>query len=408
MPRKHDATKATCWRSVSGDILTPMSTRVSPKLILTKAFFPCWASWHIHLLLALGCGSATPALQQPKPPEVIVATPETRNVADYEDFTGWTESVASVELRSRVSGYLDRIAFQDGADVKSGDLLFEIDRRLYVAAAEEARAARDQALAHRDRTERDFQRVKSLAAKDARSAQDLDKAIGDRAETAAAFASAEAKLKSAEVNLDFTRITAPLSGRLSRRMIDQGNLVKADETALVSLVALDPMYALFDVDERTVLRMRRLIREGRMASARESKVTVQIGLADEEGFSREGTIEFIDNKIDSHTGTLKLRAVTPNNDLGLSPGLFIRVRLRVGQPRDALLVPEEAIGSDQGQKFLYVLDAENKVVYRRIKVGLQVDRLRAIDEGLQADDRVIVSGLQRVRPGIAVVPKMDR
>jgi RND family efflux transporter MFP subunit len=189
-------------------------------------------------------------------------------------------------------------------------------------------------------------------------------------------------------------------------MVDPGNLVKADDTMLTTIITSDPMYAYFDVDERTLLRLRRMVREGRIQSAREAALPVELGLTDEEGFSMNGTIDFVDNRLVTNTGTLRVRGLFANPKNILSPGLFVRVRMPVGRPRPAIMVPEQSLGTDQGQKFVYVVDDKNVVQYRKVKVGPQQESLRAIEQGVAMGDRVIVSGLQRVRPGLTVDPKM--
>ena len=242
----------------------------------------------------------------------------------------------------------------------------------------------------------------------AQSDYDLAKAIATR--RPAAVKVAEAALNTAELNLDFTKVTAPISGRISRYLVTVGNLVQsgdqANVTLLTTIVSVDPMYAYFDVDERTVLRVRQLIREGKAKSAREAAMPVMLGLANEDGFPHRGTIDFVDNQVNPKTGTLRVRGMFPNKDEALLPGFFARVRVPVGAPHQALLVTDRAIDNDQGQKILYVVNDKNEVVSRPIRVGLLHDGLRAIEDGLKPGERVIVNGLQTVRPGITVEPKL--
>jgi RND family efflux transporter MFP subunit len=237
------------------------------------------------------------------------------------------------------------------------------------------------------------------------SQEDYDKAEGDRNEAAAAVGVAEAARDVAQQNLDYTLITATISGRISQQMIDPGNMVKANDTVLTTIVSMDPMYAYFDIDERTLLQIRRLVRAGKVRSAREGGAKVCLGLADEGGFPHEGTINFIDNRVDIPTGTLRVRGLFPNPNRMLSPGLFVRVQVPIGDPHQSLLVSERALGSDQGQKFLYVLNDKDEVVYRHVEVGTLNDGLRVIHSGVKPGERVILSGLQRVRPGIKVNAK---
>ncbi len=218
--------------------------------------------------------------------------------------------------------------------------------------------------------------------------------------------SSEAAVETAKLNLDFCSILAPIDGRISNQKIDPANMVQADQTALTTIVTMDPIYAYFDEDERTMLRVRRLIRIGKVKSIREAKIPVLLGLADEEGFPHEGLVNFVDNRVDLMTGTLRLRGLFPNPKRLLSPGMFVRIRVPIGTPHSSLLISEQALGSDQGQKFVYVVNNRNEVTYRRVEVGALQDGLRVIEKGLAAGERVVVSGLQRIRPGIKIVPKM--
>jgi RND family efflux transporter MFP subunit len=355
----------------------------------------------------VGCGpsQAQPGPSQ-QPPEVLVSLPVSREVTDYVDFPGRTEAVNSVEVRARVTGYLDKVHFQEGADVKQGDLLFEIDPRTYQAEFARAEANLGQVQAHLTRMEADYQRASDLLPGRRISREEFDKTVGDRREASAALGVAKANRDLAELNLNFTKVCAPLSGRISRRYIDPGNLVKADETALTTIVSLDPIYAYFDADERTTLQLQRLIRQGKIRWSPGTELPVLLGLADEDGFPKQGTINFADNRVDPDTGTWRLRGIFHNSDHALSPGLFVRMRTPIGKPYWATLLSEEALGTDQGQKFVYVVDDKNKVEYRRVKVGRLHHGLRVITEGLTPTERIIVSGLQRVRPGIEVTPKL--
>jgi RND family efflux transporter MFP subunit len=234
----------------------------------------------------------------------------------------------------------------------------------------------------------------------------FDQARFDRAEAEASLEAAEAATALAQLNLEYSYVLSPITGRISRRLVDPGNLVQADETPLATIVSVDPMYAYFDVDERTVLRLRRLAMDGTVQSSGSQLMNVQFALADEEDFTIPGKINFFDNQVDPATGTLRMRAVIANPKGFLSPGLFVRLRVPVGAPHEALLVREEALGTDQGQRFLYVVDDKNEVAYRRVKVGLLTGGRRVIESGLKPNERVVVTGLQRVRPGTKVLPKV--
>lgn len=375
-------------------------------------------------LAILGCEAEKPKMVQTKPPTVVVSRAITDDVTDYEDFTGRTEAVFSVDVRARVTGYLEHVRFKDGDEVKEDDLLFEIDPRPYQAELARAEATILQGEAHLNRLDADLRRAKNLFNRGNISREEYDKYTGDRAEALAMVGVAMSGRDLAKLNVEFTKIKAPIAGRLSRRMVDPGNLVKADETILTSIVSLDPMYVNFDIDERTILKIRRLIREGRVKSRAEAEVPVLIGLSDEDGFPHRGTINFSDNKVDPSTGTLRVRGIidnpkTPNtNSRVLSPGLFTRVRLPIGTAHKETLIPEDAIATDQGRKYLYVVkdekkkgaksesDTEQVVVDRTVKVGRTIGGLRVIEEGLKPDELVIVRGHQRVRPGAKVETRL--
>jgi RND family efflux transporter MFP subunit len=357
----------------------------------------------------LGCDQGQhPQPPPPGPAEVLVSLPITREVTDYEEFPGQTEAIPTVEIRARVTGYLAKVYFKDGADVQKDDLLFEIDPRPYQAALDRAQANLVQSDVHMKRLEADYKRALNLYPKGAMGREEYDKITGDRGEACAACGVAQANLNLAKLNLEFCKVRAPFSGRISRRTIDPGNMVKADETALTYLVSLNPIYVYFDVDERTFLRLQRLILQGHIQSARDGDVPCEMALADEaEGvFPYKGVINFVDNRVDAGTGTLRLRGVFENPQGIIAPGLFVRVRSPVGKPQQAILVAEQALATDQGQKFVYVVNDKDQAVYQPVKIGRLHHGLRAITEGLKPGQRVIVSGLQRVRPGAQVAPKV--
>jgi len=364
-----------------------------------------------------GCQGEQPPAAAPKPPLVRVSMPVTDTVEDFEDFTGRTDAIYSVTVNARVTGYLDKVNFVDGTEVNEGDLLFEIDPRPYKADLDRTEANVLQSEAHLRRLEADQRRAMNLFSRGAISREEVDRIAGDYAESQAAVGVAKAERDLAKLSLEFTKVKAPIAGRLSRRMVDPGNLVKADETALTTIVSLDPLFVYFDVDERTVLRLRRLVREGRIRSRAESVIPILAELADEDDFPHRGEIDFSDNRIDASTGTLRLRGKIANpKPRVLSPGLFMRVRLPVGDPHKAILIPEQALGSDQGRKFIYVVknvpeEVNDKVTGKPVKTGKMLDLafkrevkvgslnkgLRVIESGLDPQERVIVSGLQSVR-----------
>ena len=367
-----------------------------------------------HLTWLKELPGATPTRAEPKtdaaqtpPPEVVVSRPISREITDYADYTGRTQAVSQVDIRARVTGYLDRVSFKPATEVKKGDLLFTIDARPYQAELDQAEAVVRRAEAHLQRTALALERASRLRASKAISEEEFDQLRGDREEAMASLKVAQASREISRLKVDFTRVTAPISGRIGLNLVTPGNLVKADDTLLAVLVSLDPMNVSIDLDERTYLRLRRLrlARKGESKSPLAAELPVVMGLADEKGYPWQGKIDSFGNLVDANMGTLQIRAVFPNPKGMLLPGLFVRIRLPVGAPHQALLIPESALGTDQGQKFVYLVDGQNKVVYRRVVIGPLIDDLRVIEEGLQPGDRVITHGLQRVRPGLTVKPK---
>jgi RND family efflux transporter MFP subunit len=363
------------------------------------------------LLLLLGAATGCnrvdgKANATPPPAEVQVAYPVKRTVRDYEDFPGKTMGNQEIEIRARVTGHLLSTPFKEGADVKKGDLLFEIDPRQYKAELTRAEATLLQAQARSARLTSDLERAKELLAKRAIGREEFDKIAGDRSEAVEAVGVAQANRELAKLNVTYCTIHAEVDGRISRRYIDPQNLVKANDTVLTSLVSLDPMYAYFDVDERAERRLKELIKQGKLDFSSEAKQPVWMGLANEgDRYPRHGTIDFTDNRIDSDTGTWRLRGVFKNTDHSLTSGLFARIRLPIGEPYEALLVAEEALGTDQGKRFVYVVDEKNIAKYQSVTVGRLHNGLRVITDGLKPEQRIVVKGLQRVRPNAPVSPK---
>jgi RND family efflux transporter MFP subunit len=357
-----------------------------------------------------GCVRAPSAATEAAPTPVTVSRPVERQVTDYADFTGRTAAVDSVEVRARVWGYLDRVNFKEGALVKKDDVLFEIDPRVYRADLERAEGTVAQYEARVHRLERDYNRAKNLLTRGAVGQEEYDRYEADYREAVANLRVAKGNRDLAALNMGYTKVTAPVNGRVSRYVVTVGNLIQSGDqsggTLLTTLVSVDPMYVYFDMDERTVLRVRQLIREGKASSARETRWPVALGLATEDGFPHGGTINFEDNQVNPKTGTLRVRGVFPNKDELLSPGLFARIRVPIGRAHRALLVTDRAIDTDQGQKVLYVVNEKNEVVSRTVRLGALHDGLREVAEGLEAGERVIVSGLQQVRPGVSVEAKL--
>jgi RND family efflux transporter MFP subunit len=342
---------------------------------------------------------------------VNVSHPIERDVTDYAEFTARTAAVDSVEVRAHVWGYLKKVNFKEGAIVQKNEVLFELDPRPYEATLNQAKAKVSQDEAQLRFDEAEYQRNLRLVNTGAVSRSDLDKTSAARGVDIANIAADKAVVASRQLDLEYTKVIAPISGRTSRYVVTVGNLIQSGDqgggTLLTTIVSVDPMYAYFDVDERTVLRVRQLVREGKADSPRErSDVPVWLGLANQQGFPHVGTIDFVDNQVNPKTGTMRLRGVFPNKEQVLAPGLFGRARVRIGRPHKALVVSERALDTDQGQKILYVLNDKNEVVTRSVRLGALHDGLREITDGVSRSDRVIVTGLLQVRPGLAVEPKL--
>jgi RND family efflux transporter MFP subunit len=353
-----------------------------------------------------GCNRQGPQQAAPPPPQVMVAYPSPGKVVNYEEFTGHIEAVNSEIVQSMVPGRLEQVLFKEGDLVKEDQPLFQIDPNVFQAQYEQAAANVVLAKAHLNRLEADLRRAKALLPTRAISQEDYDKAEGDRDEAAATVKSAEAARNSAKVNLEYTTVRAKFAGRISRQMIDPGNMVKEKETALTTLVSTDRMYIYFDVDERTAIAIRKLIDEGKMSSA--NGIAINYALADEAEYPRAANVNFVDNQINMATGTWRLRALIEKPDPSLLPNMFVRVRVPISQPYDTLFVPERALGSDQGQKFLYVINLEKKAEYRQVVCGPQRDEMLAINSGLGPKDRVVVNGLQRIKGGQLVDPQEEK
>jgi multidrug efflux system membrane fusion protein len=341
---------------------------------------------------------------------VTVSQPITREVVEWDEFTGRLEAVESVDIRARVSGYLQSVHFTDGAVVKKGGLLFVIDPRPYQAELNRAKAALEQAIAQSERAQKDLARVRQLVQWRAVSQEEVDTRAADQRQAEEAVKAGRAAVDSEQLNVEFTQVKAPISGRISREFVTVGNLINggsADSTLLTRIVSLDPIYCYFDVDERSYLKYSRLWGNGTQAASRTAKISVDLGLADETEFPHRGQLDFIDNRLDSNTGTMTGRAIFPNADQTLIPGLFARLRLPGSKQYEALLLPDESIGTDQTQRFAFVVNEHNTVEYRKVELGPMIDGLRVIRNGLQPEEWVIVNGVQRVRSGSQVDPQQQ-
>jgi RND family efflux transporter MFP subunit len=352
--------------------------------------------------LAGGCGRGQGAARVIKLPEVVVTKAIAGQVVDHQDFTGRLSAVKTVSIRARVSGYVKEAPFKEGDLVHEGDTLFVIDDTVYVAALEKAKADVRLYEAQKQLYDAQYARNSRLVATGAVSREDFDTVVAQRGQAIANIAAAKANVKTAQQNLDWTRVTAPFTGRISRRLVDPGNLVKADDTILTTLVTEDPVYVYFDVDERTYMELVDSASFAMNGWLSGTDLPVLMRLAHESDFQRAGTVDFVDNQVNGNTGTIRLRGVFANHKGVLKPGLFARVRLPLGVPYNAVLIPEEALQSDQGRKFVYVINDKNEVVYRRVRLGQAVGGLRVIKEGVAEGERVVVSGMQRVHEGTPV------
>jgi multidrug efflux system membrane fusion protein len=352
-----------------------------------------------------GCNNQEPATHGLPAPEVTVSRQEQKEVMNWNEFTGRTAAVKLVKVTPRVSGYIVDIPFKEGDLVHKGDLLFQIDPRPYQHAYEQAVGQLQQAQANKQLQDSTFGRQQRLRETGVIAKEDYDTALSNKGQAAAQVVSAQAALNAAQLNLEFTHVTSPINGRVSRQLVNIGNLVQADSTQLTTIVSIDPIYAYFSMDELAALTYQRLTREGKLASSPDGKVAVYLQLQDETGFPHEGTIDFSDNSFDSSTGTLLIRGSFPNTDGFLTPGNFVRVRVASSPKYDALLVADRAIGSDQDQSFVYVVDSKNIARLRHITTGQLADGLRVVKSGLQPDDGVIINGIIKVRPGNSVKPQ---
>ena len=352
------------------------------------------------LLAAAGCSKpAAPAA--PPPPAVTVSRPVARKIVEHNEYTGRMAAIQNVSVRPRVSGYITEIPFKEGAIVKKDDLLFVIDPRPYQAALDQSVGQLKQAQAQKELNDRNFVRAQSLQATKVSSKEEFDQAATAQNQSVAQVAAAQAAVDAARLNLEFTRITSPIDGRVSREEVTIGNLVANDSTVLTNIVSVDPIYAYADVDERAVLAYQKLEQEGKVKDARDAPVAVAVAVAGEPGFPHKGVIDFIDNQINTATGTLSIRGRFPNADGNLLPGMFIRMQVPISGEVDALLITDRAVGSDQGQKFVYVLDGD-KAARRPVTLGPVIDGLRVVTQGLQAQDQVIINGLMKIMPGAPV------
>jgi RND family efflux transporter MFP subunit len=403
---------------------------------------PICSGLFLSLLAGLalsGCGESHADPQSQKPPAAIVTagTPLEKPVTEYVEFTGRTDAAESVEIRARVTGFLKKVFFTaegeaeanssggtgrqaaEGTEVKAGTPLYEIDDREYQADLQDATGELTDYLAQQEKADSDLKRAIVLKEKGNISTEEYERNVTAKKQADAHVESAEAKRDRAKLNVEFSHIAAAISGKISKTEITAGNLIRAENTLLTTIVLQDPIDVYFDMDERTLLTIRRLMVEGKVKGVKvaegddKEKFPVEMGLAIDEGYPKQGYIDFLDNRVNPATGTIRVRGVFRNPEFQpqrreMSPGMFCKIRVPLSQPHPALLIAERAIGTDQGRKFVYVINEKNEVVDRTIVPGPIQQGLRVVTSGLKADDKVIIDGMQRVRPGVEVAPKPAR
>jgi RND family efflux transporter MFP subunit len=359
-------------------------------------------SWFAAASLASAQGGPAP----PPPPQVTVAKPLVKDIVERTDFIGRFEAIDQVDIRARVSGYLDKVHFQDGTFVKAGDLLFTIDPRPYRNELEQAQSAVTSSQVRLEFAQSDLDRAEQLR----RSGNITDQVYDQRRQAfltaKAELDRAQAALRQAQLDVEFTQIKSPLSGRISRKLVSEGNLVNANETILTNVLSLDPIQFYFDVDERSFLAFSRQTHGGTNTSANGETNEVELTLTDERLGTRKGQLDFVDNRLDSASGTIRVRAVFEDKDRFLTPGLFGRVTVGASDPYKGILLPDEAIGSDQDRRVVYVVGENNIVNLKPVRIGPRIDGYRVIRDGLTGNETVVVNGLVRARPGAPVTPQM--
>jgi RND family efflux transporter MFP subunit len=363
-----------------------------------------------------GCSHAAGEGAEKRLPTVTVSYPLQREVTDYQDYTGRTAAVNFIQLQARVTGYLDKIYFTEGAEIAAGTVLYEIDPRPYKALYDAAKARVAQNAASLELAKQDNRRFKALA-KDQSGAvtkQDLDKYQSQEDQAVANLDYAKANLETAKLNLDWTKVTAPVGGVIGRLLVTRGNLIVANQTTLTTIAAQDPLWVYFDMDEPTALQVRELARQGKFGPASEGppKIPFHLRLANEKGFPHEAILDFVNNQVDQATATLLIRAIfrnpkPANGPRVFTPNNFVLVRVPTSAPYQAMLVSPEAVGTDQDLKYIFIVDEENKVIRHAVKLGSMQDGLQVITDGLARGERVIVNGLQRVAPGANVNPRLE-
>lgn len=365
----------------------------------------------IAMLVALvtGCGHQA-AQQRPPLPQVTVAPVERKEIVEWDEFTGRIEPIESVEVRPRVSGYIQEVRFQSGQLVKKGDVLFVIDPRWHQATFDQRQAEFEQANVHLENARHEADRSPQLLADKAISVEESDARQSRYQEAKAAWLAAQAQLESARLDLEYTQVRAPIDGRVSRALLTDGNYINGVAGAaslLTTIVSVDPVYVYADIDENSLLKFDALVQSRKLETNADGRVPVDVQLADETDFPHQGYLESLNNRVDANTGSILLRAIVQNPEGRIIPGLFARIRLPLSERYQALLVEERAIGTDQAQKFVLTLTSSNTVAYQTVKLGPATDGKRIVRSGLQGTEEVVVNGLQRVRPGMPVAPQQE-
>jgi multidrug efflux system membrane fusion protein len=373
------------------------------------------------IVLATGCAQTSAQPAAPPPPQVTVASVIERDVTEWDEFTGRLQAVDSVEVRPRVSGLVSAVRFEEGAIVRRGDPLFQIDPRPFQAEVDRLRAELARARATGQRAASELVTAEKLRAENAIAKEEHDRRAAFAQESTAQTAAVEAALRAAELNLEFTQVTSPIDGRVGRAIVTEGNLVSSgpgEATLLTTVVSLDPVYAYFDADEQIFLKYSAAAGpkgstgpqgpalRGGLRNPR-AELPIRMALSNDEGFPRIGQLDFVDNQLDSATGTIRGRAVFRNTDGQLTPGLFVRLRLAGTQSYRGRLIQDRAVGTDLSKKFVYVVGANNQIEYRSVTLGPLIDGLRVVRSGLEAGESVVINGLQRIRPGAQVTPIVE-
>lgn len=363
----------------------------------------------VTLLALLGCGSQNDAGSNQRPaPNVKIAQPLSQEVTEWDEYTGRIEAVDSVDVRARVSGYLDKVNFKAGDRVKKGDLLFQIDPKPFTAQLNYAVAELEGAKSRHELAKNDLARAERLFRAKAISEEEHDARSKGLRETLAAVQSAEANVYTARLNLEYTQVRSPINGRIGRELITAGNVVNgggSDPTLLTFIVSTDPVYVYVDADERSVLKYRRQAQKGGTGNMGDEHTPVELAVADEVNFPHLGQLDYISPREDAATGTLTMRGVFSNPDGLLSPGFFARMRVRGSVPYPAILIPDRAIGTDQAQQFVWVVNQENQVEYRKLSLGAHIGDSRVVTDGLKPDEWIVTEGIQKLKPGIKVNPE---